>query len=185
MSVLDQIMDLRNRGVPDQEIIRALQEQGIPPADINDAFSRAQIKGAVSSSGTEGMEHSILSSEEEPDRLPLEGLEGGTLSDVDLTPPTPGGYGRQMPSSMHKEIAPGETEMYQPQEAYYPQEQPQYQQFQEYAPQQGYQPVSGMIDTDTMIEVSEQVFTEKNKPLLKKIEEIDLFLGFMMMRGLC
>ena len=181
MGVLDQVMDLRNRGASDQEIIRALQEQGVPPADINDAFSRAQIKNAVNMSGTEGMEHSILSSEEEPDRLPIEGLEGGTLSDVDLTPPIPGGFMGQAPMPMRvtKEIAPGESgEMYEPQEAYYPQQpQQQYQQFQTYPPQEGYQYQStgGMIDTDTMIEVSEQVFSEKNKVLQKKLDEMNEF----------
>src|SRR3990170_4270568 len=61
MGVLDQVMDLRSRGVSDQEIIRMLQEQGVSPAGINDAFGRAQIKSAVSSYGVEqGMEHSIL-----------------------------------------------------------------------------------------------------------------------------
>lgn len=182
MSVLDQVMDLRNRGVSDQEIIRTLQEQGIPPAEINDAFSRAQIKNAVSSAGTEGMEHSILSSEEEPERLPIEGLEGGTLSDIDLTPPTPSGFRGQgaMPMQVTKEIAGESGEMYEPKEAYYPQQQYQYPQYQEYAPQEGYPsyPAAGSImDTDTMIEVSEQVFMEKNKPLQKKIDEMSEFRG--------
>ncbi len=175
MGVLDQVMDLRNRGASDQEIIRMLQEQGVSPAEISEAFGRAQIKNAVSSMGVEqGMEHSILSSEEEPERLPLEGLEGGTLSDVDLTPPTPGGF-IPMPRSLTKEI-PGEAGMYEPQEngAYYPQQ--QYQQYQGYIPQEGYQyPAAGILDTDTMIEVSEQVFMEKNKPLQKKLDEMSEF----------
>ena len=186
MSVLDQVMDLKNRGISDQEIIRTLQEQGIPPADISDAFSRAQIKNAVSMSGTEGMEHSILGSEEEPDRLPIEGLEGGTLSDIDLTPPTPGGFvGQvQMPMKVTKEIAGEFEEMYVPQEAgtyYQPQQYPQYQ---EYAPQEGYQyPVApGVLDTDTMIEVSEQVFMEKNKPLQKKLDEMNEFRALAQTR---
>jgi len=183
MSVLDQVMDLKNRGVSDQEIIRTLQEQGIPPADISDAFSRAQIKNAVNMSGTDGMEHSILGSEEEPERLPIEGLEGGTLSDIDLTPPTPGGYGRQIPMSMHKEISGEHEEMYVPQEAgtYY---QPQQYSQQEYVPQEGYQyPVApGVLDTDTMIEVSEQVFMEKNKPLQKKLDEMNEFRALAQTR---
>ena len=171
MGVLDQVMDLRSRGVSDQEIIRMLQEQGVSPAGINDAFGRAQIKSAVSSWGVEqGMEHSILSSEEEPERLPLEGLEGGTLSDVDLTPPTPGGF-MPMPRIVTREIS-GAEGMYEPQEAgaYYPQ-----QQYQEYAPQEGYQYAAPVLDTDTMIEVSEQVFMEKNKPLQKKLDDMGEF----------
>jgi len=173
MGVLDQVMDLRSRGVSDQEIIRMLQEQGVSPAGINDAFGRAQIKSAVSSYGVEqGMEHSILSSEEEPERLPLEGLEGGTLSDIDLTPPTPGGF-MPMPRNVTKEISGAEA-MYEPQEAVYMQQQ-QYPQYQEYAPQEGYQYAAPVLDTDTMIEVSEQVFMEKNKPLQKKLDDMGEF----------
>ncbi len=194
MGVLDQVMGLRNRGVSDQEIIRTLQEQGIPPVAINDAFSRAQIKNAVNMRGTEGMQHSVMGSEEDIDseRLPVEGLEGGTLSDIDLTPPIPGGgyMGQyQMPAESTREVADDSGEMYEPQEASYPQQQyqqfqeyapqaeQQYQQFQEYAPQAGYQyqNAGGMIDTDTMIEVSEQVFSEKNRPLQKKIEDMNEF----------
>src|SRR3972149_10093921 len=109
MSVLDQVMDLKAQGMPDYEIARRLQEQGIPPLEINDALGQAQIKSAVSDTGagTDGMQPSILGNEEgqEPERLPLEGLEGGTLSDEDLTPPRPGGYSmqRQMPAHVTKE----------------------------------------------------------------------------------
>src|SRR3972149_4951902 len=109
MSVLDQVMDLRSRGIADREIFRRLQEEGISPGEINDAFSKAQIKSAVSYSGMEaGMQPSILGSEEEPERLPLEGLEGGTLSDEDLTPPVPGGFqGQMMPRHVTQEISNG------------------------------------------------------------------------------
>ena len=182
MGVLDQVMNLRSRGASDQEVIRVLQEQGISPAEINDAFSKAQIKSAVSSMETEGMEHSILSPGEEPERLPLEGLEGGTLSDIDLTPPVPGMY-MPMPRSVTQEI--GENgEMYEPQETgtYYQQQ--QYPQYQEYVPQEGYQysTTTGILDTDTMIEVSEQVFMEKNKPLQKKIDEMNEFRALAQTR---
>src|SRR3990172_6143296 len=109
MSVLDQVMVLKAQGMPDYEISRRLQEQGIPPLEINDALGQAQIKSAVSDTGpTDGMQPSILGNEEgqELERLPLEGLEGGTLSDEDLTPPRPGGYPMQMqmPAHVTKEI---------------------------------------------------------------------------------
>ena len=52
-----------------------------------------------------------------------------------------------------------------------------YPQYQEYVPQEGYQypPAAGILDTDTMIEVSEQVFMEKNKPLQKKLDDMGEF----------
>jgi len=177
MSVLDQVMDLRSRGIADREIFRRLQEEGISPGEINDAFSKAQIKSAVSYSGMEaGMQPSILGSEEEPERLPLEGLEGGTLSDEDLTPPVPGGFqGQMMPRHVTQEVSNGynQDQAYTPEETYSPQ--PQYSQFP--PPQEGYEyvPSVGSDSTDTMIEVAEQVFSEKNKPIQKKIEEVNEF----------
>ncbi len=171
MSVLDQVMDLKSRGISDQEIVRRLQEQGVSPLEITDALSNAQIKSAVSDvgSGLEAeMQPSILGAEEEPERLPLEGLEGSPPSDIDLTPPIPSGFmGQQLPMHVTKEV-PGEEEIYVPQENYY--QQPQ-------VPQEGYEyaPSVTMGDTDTMIEVAEQVFAEKNKPLQRKIEEVNEF----------
>jgi|GEM_PF-493761 hypothetical protein len=180
MGALDQVVDLKNKGVSDQEIIQKLTEQGLAPADITDALSRAQIKSAVSNldeqgDSTEGMEHSILGNEDEPDRLPTE----GDITDADLTPPSPGmGYGRPMmgmPAKITKEI-PGE-DMYEPQNAFYPQQQyQQYPEMQDQSQQQGYgyAPMAAP-DTDTMMEVAEQVFSEKNKPIQKKIDEMNEF----------
>ncbi len=171
MGILDEVMNMKSRGIPDSDIIRNLQEQGISPSEINDALNRAQIKNAVSSEGSiapgsEAMEQSIMGAGEEPDRLPTE----GNISDFELTPPTPMG----LRGKATKEISGESEDTYETQEAYYPQ--PQYSQ-QEYAPQQGYSyaPSSGIMDTDTLIEVAEQVFLEKNKPLQKKIEEMNEF----------
>jgi hypothetical protein len=176
MGVLDQVMDLKSQGASDYEISRRLREQGVSPGDINDAFAKAQIKSAVTDTGsTDGMQPSILGSEEEPERLPLEGLEGGTLSDEDLTPPKPGGYPMQMAMPVTKEMY-GEQEVYSPQEMYspqaqYAQAQPQQEGY-EYAQ---YQPSVSSGDTDTIIEVAEQVFFEKNKPLQKKLDDMSEF----------
>lgn len=178
MGALDQVTELKNKGVSDSEIVKTLQEQGVSPADITDALSRAQIKSAVSSlndsgESTEGMEHSILQGEDEPDRLPTE----GNITDADLTPPTPIGFGRsgQMPMYATKEIPGDSSEMYVPQEGYYA-PQAQYPQLQEYpGQQQSYAYSGGIADTDTMMEVAEQVFSEKNKPLQKKIDEMNEF----------
>jgi hypothetical protein len=74
-----------------------------------------------------------------------------------------------MPLSVTKEI-PSEQEMYIPQETYYPQSQQ--------APQEGYEyqyPPTYIGDTDTIIEIAEQVFLEKNKPIQKKLDEINEF----------
>ena len=49
MGILDQITQMQNQGIPNEDIVRNLQEQGISPKEINDALSQAQIKSAVSS----------------------------------------------------------------------------------------------------------------------------------------
>jgi hypothetical protein len=47
MGVMEQIIQMKNQGVDDSQIIRNLQEQGISPRQINDALSQIQIKNAV------------------------------------------------------------------------------------------------------------------------------------------
>ena len=71
-----------------------------------------------------------------------------------------------------------------PQETYSPQSQeisgqemypPQQEYSQEFYPEEGYEYQSGGIDTNTIIEVAEQVFSEKIKKLKKQIDEINEF----------
>ena len=47
MGVLDQIMQMKHQGMPDEQIVENLQEQGISPREINDALNQAQIKNAI------------------------------------------------------------------------------------------------------------------------------------------
>lgn len=47
MGILEQVMQMRKEGTPDQDIISQLQEQGVNPRTINDALNQANIKNAV------------------------------------------------------------------------------------------------------------------------------------------
>lgn len=176
MGALEEVIALKNQGLSDPEIIRKLQERGASPVEITEAMSRAQIKNAVSYPGTDGMEPSIMGGEDEPERLPLEGLEGGTLSDEDLTPPRPSGFPGYpaMPSRMTKEIYPsdeGSGEVYSPQAQYQYSQAPPQQETYSYS-----QPaIGGLSDTDTLIEIAEQVFMEKNKSVQRRVEELNEF----------
>src|SRR3989338_10885651 len=195
MGVLEQVMDLKNKGVSDNEIIGILKEKGASPKSINDALSQAKIKGAISKEeNDEEMEPSVLGPEGSED-LPTE----GSISDEDLTP-IPAGLPPSMQQRgyvpMHQEA---EEENYAPQpieqqEEYSPslyspaqqsqqspsyQYQPQEYTQQEYAPQEGYeyqtQTAQGAADTDTIIEISEQVFADKMKIISKQIESFNEF----------
>lgn len=55
MGVLDTIMQMKGQGLPNDEIISQLREQGFSPREINDALSQSEIKRAVSNM-PEGME---------------------------------------------------------------------------------------------------------------------------------
>jgi hypothetical protein len=184
MGVLEKVMDLKGRGISENEIISRLREEGISPGAIMDALNQARIKAAVSSGeNTEsGMQPSILTPEgfeEEPRELPTQ----GEVPEEALTPPTPSPYYRyplQKEVGMHE--IPGEEYIPRPQGEFYPEEQLQYQaQYQpEYVPQEYPQqeyryPVSGISDTDTIIEIAEQVFFEKIKTIQKQVEDLNEF----------
>ncbi len=185
MGVLEQVMDLKGRGVPENEIISILGEQKVSPGEIKDALNQARIKSAVSSRQNvkAGMEPSIMGpegAEVPPKELPTEGRE------VDLTPPEPRAYPRQplqkgpvsMDISKEEYVPEPQGEVYE-EAPQYQEAQYQPEQYQDYYPQQEYgygeYASAGISDTDTLIEIAEQVFFEKIKPLQKQIESLNEF----------
>ena len=176
MSVLDQVTELKNKGSSEEEIVGTLKEQGIPPKAINDALNQAKIKSAVSADAEgpgEGMQPSIMMPEK-PESLPT---EGAPLTEEELTPPAPTMPARRGYTPKAQEISE-ESYVPQPQEESYAPTPQEYSTAQEYAPQEAYYeyaPSSGITDTDTMIEISEQVFSEKIKTLQKQVESMNEF----------
>ena len=180
MGVLEQVIELRNKGISDKEIISSLREQGISPKEVNDALGQATIKGAVSQDSQnpdEEMEPSMLRAEK-AEQLPTE----GSLSDEDLTPPPrglPPIMQQQKYVPLHRDVS-DEEQVYSPQaqqEEYYPpypgQELPQQYQQQN---QDEYQPGLGAaVDTDTIIEIAEQVIADKMRGPVKQIEAFNEF----------
>lgn len=140
MGVLEQITQMKNQGIPDKEIVRNLQEQGVSPREINDALNQEQIKNAVSDYPSEDMQTSMRN------------------------PP--------VPNQNQTGYIPRSQEM--PQEVYAPEEE------QEYFPQEQYQQGEydyppERVDNDIIIEIAEQVFSEKIKKIQKKIDGMDEF----------
>lgn len=192
MGVLEQVMELKGRGIPENEIIAKLKEQNVPPNAITDALNQAKIKRAVSSGENvkNEMEPSMMGpegAEPPPKELPTE----GGFSDADLTPIKPQRYQTPPPKgftpvsqevSDEKEYVPqplgenysGQDQQQYPQEYYPPQE--QYMPQQEYYPPQeeGYS-TPGISDTDTIIEITGQVFSEKIKTIQKQVEDLNEF----------
>ena len=149
MGALDQIRQMRQEGFSEQDISDSLQEQGISPNSITDAFSQAKIKDVV-----EG-ENEMQENDFTPGEIPL-------------GPETPS------PFSTPETYAPQEM----PQDQYYsPQESPylQPQETESYSPQEGYTGDQGGFGTDTIIEIAEQVFEEKIKKLSQQISNFREF----------
>lgn len=166
MGILEDITNMKNQGMQENEISKKLQEKGVSPKGIEDAFNQMRIKQAVSAeySGEEGMEPSIMKHE--------------------IQAPTPQAPPLYTPKT--QEIEHDSREFYSPQPAM-PQFNegmqppmygagPEYGQ-EQYMPQEGYVEgsIGGSYDTDTIIEIAEQVFSEKIKKEQKQIESLNEF----------
>jgi len=173
MSALEGV---ENKGGSDEEMIGRLKEEGVAPKEINDALNRAKIKSAVSADA-ENPEGNMQPSIMRPERpMPLP-TEGGPLAEEDLTPPATNIPTRIGYTPGAQEIAE-ENYVPQPQGEIYSPAPQEYSTAQEYAPQEMYDeyaPSGGITDTDTMIEISEQVFSEKIKTIQKHVESMNEF----------
>jgi len=147
MGILDEVIQMRNQGVPDEQIISSLQQQGVSPREITDALGQAQIKNAVAG---ENQEIPMPSQE-----LPSEDVQG------EYDPQYQGAY----------ENTPPQEEVYMQQQYQQPMQGQEYYEQDLYAG--GYAQAS--TGTDNMIEVAEQVFSEKMKKLQKKVDQLDEF----------
>lgn len=146
MTILEQVKEMKNQGIGEGEIIRKLQEQGTTPKIINDALNQDKIKEAVSKEESfKGYEKS----------------ENLAQTPKKETPP--------------KEIS--NEEMYSPQqeEDYYSPPTPSSFPQEDYSQDQEDYAYSQGVDTNTIIEISEQIFSEK----IQKIQDqVDEFLEF-------
>lgn len=155
MSILEQVINMRAGGMPDQEIAAGLQEQGISPKAINDAFNQASIKSAVGTGNFEGEDAG----------------EPGAYH---------AGEGEAVPSPMDGIYKPKTRESGD----YYPQSSGQEQQetydsqqpatYQEFYPQEEFSGGAG-TDADTVIEISQQVFNEKIKKIKQTLDSFEEF----------
>jgi hypothetical protein len=207
MGILDQVTEMRQQGLSEAEMTMKLQEQGVSPKAINDAFNQEKIKSAVSaednSMQAQNPEQSFYkpSTQEQPgdpyQNMPQEqpqvpGLPGDPASYQDpyaaqgqaQYAQQPGDPYAQQPVDPYAQQAPYAQDPYaqQPgqQEEYYPDQgypqDPYAQQGQDpYAQDQYYPSQSPQYNTDTIIEISEQVFSEKMKKIEKQVEQFTEF----------
>jgi hypothetical protein len=146
MGVLEQVIQMKNLGASEEEITAVLQEKRFSPREIKDALDQYTIKKAVSK------------------------------NPEDISPPAPTETYSPPEEAYNPPPAPqGQpaTELYSsPPEYYYPQ-QPQ---GEPYAPptETSY-PAEGGYTTDTIIDVAEQVISDKISKINRKFEELNEF----------
>jgi len=109
MGALDQVTQMKNQGVPENEIINKLQEQGVSPKAINDAMDQSKIKDAVSKPVPgEGMEPSIVEGRTQPigNSARTQEARGSVPNDEFYIPQTKPNYPRnQPPTQQYQEPA--------------------------------------------------------------------------------
>jgi len=159
MGALDQITQMKDQGIPENQIRDSLIQQGISPKQITDALAQSQIKNAVSGEiptpQSEGMQPSIMGQD---------------------TPPIPSQRGFQNPQQTYAPTTQDVTQA--PANDFYQAgtSQQAYTQGTEAYPQENYyEDYQEGTNTDTMIEIAEQVFAEKMQKLQKQIKEVDDF----------
>jgi hypothetical protein len=147
MGVLEQVSQMKSQGMQEQEIVNNLTQQRISPKEINDALNQSKIKDAVYSP-------------QETTMPPIQSPPAPENVEASYVPRT-------------QDIKQG-GEMTQPQESYVPQPQEEYAPPQEIYQQEAYDypAPEGEQSSDMMIEISEQVFSEKIKKVEKQIDKI-------------
>ncbi len=155
MGLLDSITQMKSQGMQDSQIIQSLQESGVSPREISEALSQAQIKRAVAAPVDQSMEASILN-------------HPGEEMEEEYQPPM-------------QEYNQPQAPVYAPQEQAYPSEygQQDYQQ-QGYgegysAEAQQYSQGYAAADSSTLMEIAEQVFSEKIKKIQSQVDSLTEF----------
>lgn len=159
MTALEQVMQLKNQGMADDQIINALQQQNISPSEINTALSQAEIKNAVTA--------------EQPITEPPQPANQETYAPAqapmtqEIQAPI-----QEVPTALQDQYAQTPTQPVA--QGYAPQEQAPTGQ-EEYYPQESYPQQGGGFDSNTIMEIAEQVFSEKTKKIENQLSELNGF----------
>lgn len=161
MGLIEQISQMKERGLSEREILEKLQEQGISPKSIVDAIEKIQVKKAIT-------QNDNLESEQSNQIMMQENQQTDYYQSQNT-------YNNENQSPTIENTTPQQD--YFPQEYY--QEYPQQENYQEY-PQEEYlqqnYPSQGNynegISSEKIIEISNQVFNEKIKKIKERIDEL-------------
>lgn len=146
MGVLDQVIGMKKQGFSDANIVNELSQQRVSPREISEALRQAEIKGAVTDYdyGGSGMEQSIMQENESYAPTPNQDQLAHSQEYVP----------QEQNQQYQQEYAPQEAPAYNPQGGY----------------EQQYTPAPAALDADTIMEISDQVFSEKIKKFQKVLD---------------
>lgn len=161
MGLLEEIQRMRMSGMQDDQIVLKLQEQGNPYRAISEAMSQSKIKQAVEYQDQEPLPP-IPSDVQQQDQQMQDSNEQNQY------------YEDQQMQEMQPSINQQSQEY---------QEQPQQQEYfsgyepsqQTQDPQQNYDYNAGGLSSDTIMEISEQIVSEKLSDVRKKLENMSSF----------
>lgn len=186
MGALEQVTRMREEGMSDEDIIYNLREQGVSPKSISDALNQASIKAAVT-----GIRGDSLTVPQNEDFAPQE-FYSLPEAPIKETPPSNQESQGYSPSINYKSETEESQDYYSPQETYNPpaaQEnylavpQPSYPQ-EAYAPevyqpdpygQQAYSGYASNTSTETLIDIAQQVVSEKTSDIKKRLDDLEEF----------
>ncbi len=170
MGVLDKVSQMKSQGKGDSEIISTLRAQGVSPKEIQDALSQAQIKNAVSGSD---MQQSIM--DQNSDAY-SPGSMGQGQEDYVPTPQPPQDNSPYQSQTQGYAQEAYQTPQYQDQnyQNYGQQDYGQYpEQYSDYAQgQDSYYPDESFSDNSSVIDIADQVVSEKTKKIQKQVEDL-------------
>jgi hypothetical protein len=175
MGTLEKVLDMKKQGLSEREIITRLKSENISPMEINDSINQSKIKEAIgnSNSYTQGMVPSIMGTDKEETNNQIQDNSYDPNQNNPYAPPqnqlgTQGGYEAQPPTPYDSQ---GYGNPQPPMENYFPMEQGEEQYYDDgYSPEEYSQGYSS--SSDTIIEIAEQVFTEKIKKIEKQLSDL-------------
>ncbi|MCR4327346.1 MAG: hypothetical protein NUV46_02075 [Nanoarchaeota archaeon] len=162
MTTLEKVLELKKMGIPESEIQIRLKNEGVSPMEINDAMNQSKIKEAVSGEreySRIGMVPSIMGGAQDE--------ENNSENEETYSPAPSPNEGSPESPQMRRNEYPGYARDYE--------EEPAEEEYYQENSVEGYEPGSGRVDSETMIEVAEQVFFEKIKDIEKELRNLKEF----------
>jgi hypothetical protein len=145
MAALDKVMKMKERGMPEDSIVKSLRQEGFPPKEIHEALSQSKIKEVLTKE-----KDNESAQEEDSETLPY-------YSETQSNEPQSSQQEPAYEYAAEEQIAP-------PPQQYSPEQGGGY--YQEYQPQQG------GSNIETINDIAEQIVEEKTSEIKKKINSI-------------